>query len=279
MNPRISRPILAASALFGATLAATPAYAEGGGLHTWSVIPPINAALQKALGVHEDLTHIIMFTFVALILAVSGAIVGGKYKKKLETGDIAPEPRFSFANFIETIISVVQGLLEEIVGHHGRKHLTLAATLTLVILFNNLAGLIPGLGLATSNINVTLGLALVIFFAYHAFGIKAHGVGAYLAHFMGPLKGPLKYAMAPIMIPIELISHVARPMSLSLRLFGNMMGDHTILGVFMVGIGIGFPVLYPLPFLALGTLVSIVQTLVFLLLSLVYIALATAEEH
>ena len=94
---------------------------------------------------------------------------------------------------------------------------------------------------------------------------------------MGPLEGKLKYIMAPIMIPIELISHLARPLSLSLRLFGNMFGDHKVFAVFM-GLT-ALPFFYPLPFLALGLLVAVVQTLVFCLLSMVYIGLATASDH
>ncbi len=261
------------------TAFAAPAYASSGGLHTWSVITYINHALQNAFGIHTDMSHIIMFTFVVLFLAVSGGMIGAKYRKKLETGNIDPSSKFSFTNVIETIVAMVLSLLDEIVGHGSKKYLTLMGSLALVIFFSNAGGLIPGSGMPTTNINTTLALALVVFIMYNWYGMQAHGVLKYLEHFMGPIEGGLKFVMAPIMIPIELISHLARPMSLSLRLFGNMFGDHTILAVFMVGMGIAWPFIYPMPFLFLGLLVSIVQTLVFIMLTMVYISLATASDH
>jgi len=264
---------------FAPLVAAVPAHAAGGGIHTWSLIPYLNHVLQKALGTNTDMNHAIMYTIVCIFLALAGAFVGGNYSRQLKTGDIKPAATFSFTNLIETIIGAVLSLGEEIIGPKCKKFLPLLGTLALVILFNNLAGLIPGSGLATSNLNTTLALALVVFILYHYYGIREHGVLKYLEHFMGPLEGGLKYAMAPIMVPIELISHFARPMSLSLRLFGNMTGDHTILGVFMVGLGISLPLFFPMPFLALGMLVSIIQALVFVLLTMVYISLATQSEH
>jgi F-type H+-transporting ATPase subunit a len=257
---------------------AAPAYASGD-LHMWTFLSYINHALQNAFGIHTDMTHIIMFTIVILFLAVSGGIIGAGYRKKLETGDIDPSPKFSFANVIEAAVGMVLSLLDEIVGHGSKKYLTLMASLALVIFFSNVGGLIPGSGMPTTNINTTLALALVVFIMYNYYGMRAHGVLKYLEHFMGPIEGKLKFVMAPIMIPIEIISHLARPMSLSLRLFGNMFGDHTILAVFMVGMGIAWPFIFPMPFLFLGLLVSIVQTLVFIMLTMVYISLATASDH
>ena len=271
--------IYIALAMLISAMAATPAYASGGGLHTWTFITYINNALQKALGTHTDMTHIIMFTIIVLFLAVSGAVIGSSYRKKLESGDIDPSPKFSFSNIIETAVAMVLSLLDEIVGHNSKKYLTLMGSLALVIFFSNVGGLIPGAALPTSNINTTLALALTVFIMYNYYGMRSHGVLKYLEHFMGPIEGGLKFAMAPIMIPIEFISHLARPMSLSLRLFGNMFGDHTILAVFMVGMGIAWPFIYPMPFLFLGLLVSIVQTLVFIMLTMVYISLATASDH
>lgn len=260
-------------------LSAAPAHAAGGGLHTWSITNPINSALQHALGVHEDLSHVIWFTFVAVFLMVTGASVGAAYKKKLATGDIAPSPNFSLANVYESLVGMILNLLDEIVGHHGKKYFTLVASLAFVILLNNLSGLMPTSVMSTSNLNTTLALALVVFVSYNYFGIREHGPLKYAAHFLGPLDGKLKWIMAPIMLPIELISHCARPLSLSLRLFGNMTGDHTIFAVFMVGLGIAWPLFFPLPLYVLGTLVCCVQTLVFVMLTMVYISLSTAHDH
>lgn len=250
-----------------------------GDMHTWSYVNPINEWLKGVLGTDLDLSHSIWFTFVAIFLAVSGAIVGKSYTEKLRTGDIAPSPNFSLANVYESLIGMMLNLLEEIVGHHGRQYVTLICSLAFVIVLTNFSGLTPASVLATSNLNTTAALALVVFIAYNYYGIKAHGPAKYAAHFLGPLEGNLRFVMAPIMVPIELISHVARPLSLSLRLFGNMTGDHTIFAVFMVGLGIAWPLLFPLPLYVLGTLVCFVQMLVFVMLTMVYLSLATAHDH
>jgi F-type H+-transporting ATPase subunit a len=191
--------------------------------------------------------------------------------------DPAPQPGVSGSNLLEMVVQAVLGLMQEIIGHDSEKYLPLIGTLAFVILFNNLLGLIPGFYTATDNWNTTLAFALTVIVMYHYYGIKTQGALKYLDHFLGPLEGKIKWIMAPLMLPIELISHIARLFSLSLRLFGNMFGDHKVFAVFM-GLTV-LPLLYPLPFLALGLLVAIVQTLVFCLLTMVYIGLATAKEH
>jgi len=132
-------------------------------------------------------------------------------------------------------------------------------------------GLIPGFLPPTDNINTNLAIALTVFVYYHIMGIKAHGVKNYLKHFMGPILW-----LGPLMIVIELIGHCVRPISLSLRLFGNITGDHLVLGIFSGLV----PILVPVVFMALGLFVSFIQAFVFSLLSMIYINLATAhEEH
>jgi len=224
----------------------------------------------------HGLLHVMIMFFVLILITVFSVVVGGKYKRMLD--DPAPRPGVSGQNLMEMVVQTVLGMMREIIGgHKPEQYLPLIGSLTFVILFNNLLGLIPGFYTATDNVNTNAAMALTVFLLYHYFGMKTHGVAKYLAHFMGPLEGKVKYIMAPLMIPIELISHLARPLSLSLRLFGNMFGDHKVFAVFM-GLA-ALPIIYPLPFLALGLLVAIVQTLVFVLLSMVYIGLATAESH
>jgi F-type H+-transporting ATPase subunit a len=138
-------------------------------------------------------------------------------------------------------------------------------------------GLVPGFAPATANLNTTIGPALVVFVVYNMAGIFEHGIVAHVKHLMGPV-----LLLAPLMFVIEVVSHIARPMSLGIRLTGNMTGDHMVIGVFG-GIAesiFSVPLIFPIPFLFLGLLVCIIQTLVFCLLSTVYLALATAhEEH
>ena len=183
---------------------------------------------------------------------------------------LVPTSKFSAQNMSELVIGAFSNFLEDTIGHgEGKKYVPLLGTLGLFILFSNLSGLIPGMIPPTEGINTTVACALIVFFATHVIGVRQHGI-KYLKQFVGPM-----WVIAPLMIPIEIISHLARPLSLSLRLFGNIMGDHL---VFSIIFGL-VPLFVPIPVLVLGTFVSIVQTLVFVMLSTVYIAGAVAEAH
>ena len=149
------------------------------------------------------------------------------------------------------------------------RYFPLIGAVALFILLSNLLGLIPGLVAPTDTLNTTFALGLCIFLATHYYGVRAHGFG-YFKEFLGPV---IKWYALPIMLlmlVIEIISHFVRPASLGIRLMGNIMGDHSVLLVFL-----GFGVLFvPLPVMVLGLIVAVVQTLVFSLLSIVYISLA-----
>ena len=184
---------------------------------------------------------------------------------------VVPSARFNVRALFEMVLDTVFGLMAQVMGEkNARRHFALIGSLALFILFSNLLALVPGAGVPTTTLKTNLGLGLLVFLATHYYGIKEHGVGAYLKHFAGPL--PI---LAPLMVPIELISHLARPISLSLRLMGNMAADHKVVFTFFSLV----PILVPVPFLILGLLVCVVQTLVFCLLSMVYISMATAHDH
>ncbi|MBI5234835.1 MAG: F0F1 ATP synthase subunit A [Deltaproteobacteria bacterium] len=174
-------------------------------------------------------------------------------------------------SLIELVISAFAGMVDENMGHKGRKYFPLVMTLAVLIFASNVMGLIPGFLPPTANLNATAGLALVVFFATHIIGFKEHGV-KYLKHFVGPV-----WWMFPIMIPIEIIGHLARPLSLSLRLFGNMMGHEQIVMVLLILM----PVAYPLLAIStvMGVLVVFLQTFIFSLLTMLYIASALEEAH
>jgi F-type H+-transporting ATPase subunit a len=157
-----------------------------------------------------------------------------------------------------------------VIGEGGRKYIPMFSAIFLFVLANNLMGIIPGMTPATENINTTFAMGLFTFLAYNMYGIKENGIG-YLQHFLGPI-----IWLAPIMLPIELISHMVRPFSLGLRLANVMMGDHTVVGIFL---GLGPGVVLPIPFYLLGIFVCFVQAFVFTLLSMVYVAMATAHDH
>jgi F-type H+-transporting ATPase subunit a len=172
-------------------------------------------------------------------------------------------------NVLETVVSGLENFVVDIMGPEGRHYLSLIGSLFLFILVCNLEGLIPGFDSPTANINTTLALALVTFTATHYIGIKRHGIG-YIKHFMGPM-----WALAPLMLPIELISHFARVMSLTFRLFGNMVAKHKLLLV----LALLAPYIAPVPILGLGLLVAFVQALVFTLLTMLYLSGSVEEAH
>jgi F-type H+-transporting ATPase subunit a len=174
-----------------------------------------------------------------------------------------------FQNVMEVIIGGFDSMLNETMGHHGRRYFPLIATLGIYILTANLLGIIPGFESPTANINTTASMAIVVFFSTHVVGVMTHG-WKYLKQFMGPV-----WLMAPLMVPIEIISHISRPLSLSVRLFGNIMGEDKVLAVVLLIV----PYLVPLPVFVLMIFTSIIQTIVFMLLAMMYISSAVEEGH
>jgi len=198
-------------------------------------------------------------------------------------------------NAMEVVLEQIQGMIDDVMGPQGRPYLPFIATLGLFILTANLMSLVPGLAGPTTNLNTTAACALVVFFAYHAIGLRKQGVVTYIKHFMGPV-----WWLAPLMMPIEIISHLARPLSLTLRLFGNMVGGHILLAVifFLMGLNglIGWAlhgglagalvgglsgviaIVFTVGFLyPLKMLVSFLQAFIFVMLTMLYIA--GAIEH
>src|SRR5204863_8694960 len=137
-------------------------------------------------------------------------------------------------NAMEVVLEQIQGLIDDVMGPQGRQYLPLIATLGLFILVGNLMSVIPGFATPTANLNTTAACALIVFLTYHYIGVRKQGALTYLKHFMGPVPLPLK----PLMFVIEIISHLARPLSMSLRLFGNMTGGHILLAIifFLMGL-------------------------------------------
>jgi F-type H+-transporting ATPase subunit a len=173
-------------------------------------------------------------------------------------------------NFFEVIIDGLESFMVSVSGPEGRFFFPFIATVFLYILVSNLIGLVPGFNSPTANLNTTLSMALCTFVYTHIIGIKFHGV-KYVKHFLGPV-----WWLAPLMLPIELIGHFARVMSLSIRLFGNIFGKEMVLSIFFAMAGL---YLAPLPILFLGLLVSFIQALVFTLLSIMYFVGSMEHAH
>ncbi|MCA9716499.1 MAG: F0F1 ATP synthase subunit A [Myxococcales bacterium] len=213
----------------------------------------------------------------ALLAALFIIFLATRYRQSIQDpaskNGVVPPRRFGLAAITDTFVEAVFNLSKDVMGEkNAAKFLPLTGTLALFIFCCNIQGLIPGFLPPTDTLKTNLGLALLVFLVYNFYGLKENGVD-YLLHFCGPKIGGFPW-MFPLFIPIEIISHIARPVSLSLRLTGNMVADHKVVGV----VALMIPFLVPLPFLMLGTVVCIVQTLVFTLLTIIYIGLAV-EHH
>ena len=204
------------------------------------------------------------YIVMVLLVAVALILLMGLASRNLK---IIPSKRQSL---LELIIEFFENLLGDIIGEQGKKYLPMIGTIGLFIFFCNLLGLVPGFMSPTSKLNVTVGCALSVFVYYHWQGIRAQGIFKYLKHFTGPT--PL---LAPLLLPIEIISHFSRPVSLSVRLFGNIFAEELLILV----IASIIPFLLPLPFMAIAIFTATIQAFVFVLLSCIYIAGAVAHEE
>lgn len=213
-------------------------------------------------------THMYTAGLIVLFLIVITLLIHRKLKKVEER--LVPESKSTFVNIFEVAVEGILGLMEGILGKDAPKYFPLIGTIFVYIFLSNAIGLIPGFLPPTDNINTNLAISLTVFVYYNVMGVWSHGLKNYLKHFMGPI-----WWLAILIFPIELIGHIVRPVSLSLRLFGNITGDHLVLGIFSGLV----PLFVPILFMALGLFVSFIQAFVFSLLSMIYINLATAHEE
>jgi F-type H+-transporting ATPase subunit a len=173
-------------------------------------------------------------------------------------------------NFVELLVNGIEDFIVDVAGEEGRRFFPVLATVFIYILVCNLFGLIPGFYPPTATVNTTASCALVVVPMTHIIGVMYHGP-KYIKHFMGPI-----WWMSPIILPIELIGHTARVLSLSIRLFGNIAGHELVVGILFMLAGMFFA---PLPIMALGIFVSLVQAFVFFLLSVMYFSGAMEHAH
>ena len=231
----------------------------------------------------------VFYTWIAMGILVVVSVVASRSIQMVPRGT---------QNFMEVVLEQFTTLLDDVIGHGGRRFLPLIGTLGLFILVSNLMGLVPGMIAPTGSLNTTAACAIIVFVYYHYVGIKTQGLGPYLKHFAGPVP-----ALAPLMFPIELVSHFARALSLSLRLFGNMAAGHILLAIIFLltgfdglfgwalsgtlgGLLMGIPggavlIAFTTGFLLpLKILVAFLQAFIFCMLSMLYLAGAVEEaEH
>jgi F-type H+-transporting ATPase subunit a len=233
---------------------------------------PVAAAILRALGRPEPAHNVIpdylaMLLVITLALAVFALFVRSR---------LSVEHPGSLQVLLEDFVGVFNTLLDDFVGPAGRRYLPIVGSLFLLILISNLAGMVPGLMAPTSNVNVTLGCALTVWVLYNVEGIRAQGIVSYLKHFVILPGAPgWMIAFAPIILIIEGISHLARALSLTIRLFGNIFGEELVILILATLV----PFVVPLPMMALGLVTSTLQALIFAILTMVYLGGAVAVEH
>lgn len=204
--------------------------------------------------------HVCMALFVFLFCAIFFPLAKRSYRKETPGGT---------QNVIEVFVDFLRGLVKENVPHHGEEYLPIAGSFFFFIFLCNICGLFFFLSPPTTNLSTTFALSISCFVYFNAAGIKAHGLGGYLKHFMGPV-----LLLAPLMFLIEMIGNFARALSLSMRLFGNIFGEHMAHGIFEGLV----PIVVPWPMMALGIFGALLQSYVFTLLTTVYLGGATAHE-
>jgi F-type H+-transporting ATPase subunit a len=207
----------------------------------------------------------IFATLMVVLLSVTANVSLGRGEAA-----IAPADRFSVKGIFEAVLEFMVDLVRSIMGTHSDHYIPIYAAVFFWILFNNLIGLVPGFTAATANMNAALAMGVCSFIFYNVEGVRHSGFVKYMGHFAGPIP-----FMAVVIFPIEIVSNFVRPMSLGLRLSVNMTADHLILGTFTHLT----KVIIPVVFYGMGTFVSMIQAFVFTLLSIVYVTMATADEH
>lgn len=220
----------------------------------------------------QHLFAIVLTSLFMLLLAIRarGQLMAAK-------GDILPDRKLTARNIVELIMDGILTIMQFAMSYQAAlRHFWIVGALAFFILFSNLLGLIPGFLPPTENFNTTFACGSIIFVYYNFQGFRKLGLG-HLAHMANPVGETWGWFLAPLFLPVEIISHCIRPISLSVRLLCNIAGDHLVMGVF-VGI---FPLLLPLPFLGLGLFVALIQVFIFTLLSCVYIGEVEAmvEHH
>ncbi len=214
----------------------------------------------QPLGMSETSADAVAYTWLIMVLLLMLSFLAARR--------VAVVPR-ALQNFMEVVVGGIENMIVETMGEHGRAYFPLVATVGLFVLISNLVGLIPGFFPPTANINTTAACAVVVFISTHVVGVRQHGI-RYIKHFCGPI-----IWLAPVMFFIEVIGHLSRPLSLTLRLFGNMNGHELVLIIFF---GLA-PFLVPLPMMLMGVLVSFIQAFVFMLLTMIYISGSLEEAH
>jgi len=232
---------------------------------------PLLIVLAREIGlpwkVDAHNLHVVTALIVAALLTIASLIAWRKLRKTEER--LVPAAKLDVATGFEIVVEVIVRFMEGVLGPDARRYLPLIGTLFIYIFVCNLMGALPGFTPPTNNISTNAACAVCVFVYYNYLGIKKQGVLKYFKHMSGPV-----FWLMPLMLAVELVSHLVRPVSLSVRLFGNMTGDHMVLEMFSDLVPFGVPVI----FMGLSVFIAFIQAFVFSLLSIIYISLATEVE-
>jgi len=239
------------------------------------------------MNVFESLAHQLHteWIFLSAFFAAGILILAGVSVKRAvsgENGGVLPDEGVSIRNVIEVIIQALGDLGETAIGEDWRRYFPVVGTIFFFILVSNLMNLVPGLMGSTTDANITFAWAIISFIVYNFVGIRQHG-WKYIYQFMGPGLLPLEIGgkqyhvrvLTPVFLPLEILLHLARILTLGVRLLANMFADHKVV---VIWLGL-VPVVLPAIFMGLGLLVSFLQAFVFALLTMIYIGLALEEPH
>jgi F-type H+-transporting ATPase subunit a len=252
--------------MFAILFLATPALAGGGVVNWYSEIH----YLLGGGDAHSQERFVVIAGGVFVLLVTT--VVGLLYKKSVvaASGDIVPEERFSLRSMIDMAMDLCVGMARDNLGKEWKTYITLLAGLFMFIAISNLGGLVPGFIPATENFSNNLAMGLIVFLIYNFAGLREHGI-----HYLKQFTGPMLF-LAPLMLIIEVVGHLFRPVSLTLRLMGNIFADHLLVGIFTSSPPY---VLLPSALMFFGLLVALVQSFVFTLLTTVYISMAVSHDH
>ena len=220
---------------------------------------PLNITALLPADLQHGYLQVVMLFIALVIITILGLMTLGM-RREIPTKS---------QSFVEGIIVFVYDLGENIMGKEGRAYIPFIFGIGMYVAISNLIGIVPGLAAPTSNMNTTAAPAIAVFLLYNYIGIKKHGVH-YIKQFTGPV-----LVLAPLIIIIEFITHLARPLSLTMRLFGNIAGEDLVLVLLFFLV----PLLVPIPMMGMIVFTSLLQTYVFMMLSMVYISGALEEAH
>jgi F-type H+-transporting ATPase subunit a len=220
---------------------------------------PLNIFFFLPESIQAKYLHVLM-TFVVIIITILLGILSKKMNKEIPG---------RFQSFLEILVQSIYNMTLSSLGNEGKPYIPLVFAIGVYVFLSNILGLIPLFSSPTANLNSTVAPALVVFFTYNYIGIKKYGL-RYIKHFIGPV-----IWLAPFMIIIEFIGHLARPLSLSVRLFGNIFGEDLVIAILFMLV----PYLIPLPMFFLGIFTCFLQTYIFMMLTIIYISGVLEEVH